>query len=111
MARPLGHSIEADLQLLEAKLKLLKREYEQYFMGNRPREPLTSRAEVQKSVAYWSNLSIKNTASRFRFNTICARFFTFRRQWDETCRKIENGTYAPHVLKAKLREGARPRAS
>jgi len=109
MARPLGHDIDDDMQLLEAKLKVLKFQYEQYFMGNRPREPQVERAEVSKIVAYWSNLAIRNTASRFKFNTLCQRFFTFRRQWDETCRKIDAGTYEPHVFKAKMRSGGSPR--
>ncbi len=107
MARPLGQDIDEDLQLLEAKLKVVKFQYEQYFMGNRPREPQVERAEVQKIVAYWSNMPIRNTAQRFKFNTLCSRFFTFRRQWDETCRKIDAGTYAPHVFKAKLHERER----
>jgi hypothetical protein len=106
MARPLGQDIDEDMQLLEAKLKVLKFQYEQYFMGNRPREPHVERAEVQKIVAYWSNLAIRNTASRFKFNSLCQRFFTFRRQWDETMRKIEAGTYAPHNFRARLRENA-----
>lgn len=108
MARPLGHDIDEDMQLLEAKLKVLKFQYEQYFLGNRPREPQVERSEVQKIVAYWSNMAIRNTASRFKFNTLCQRFFTFRRQWDETCRKIESGTYEPHNFKAKLRAKDRP---
>jgi len=110
MARPLGLDIDEDMQLLEAKLKVLKFQYEQYFLGNRPREPQVERAEVGKIVAYWSNLAIRNTASRFKFNNLCQRFFTFRRQWDETCRKIESGTYEPHLFKAKMRSGGRPRA-
>ena len=105
MARPLGHDIDEDMQLLEAKLKVLKFQYEQYFLGNRPREPQVERGEVQKIVAYWSNMAIRNTASRFKFNTLCARFFTFRRQWDETNRKIEEGTYEPHNKRAARRVG------
>jgi hypothetical protein len=111
MARPLGKDIDDDLQLLEAKLKVLKFQYEQYFLGNRPREPQVERGEVQKIVAYWSNMAIRNTAARFKFNTLCARLFTFRRQWDETCRKIDSGTYAPHQFKARLRSGAASRPS
>jgi hypothetical protein len=107
MARPLGQDIDEDLELLGAKLKVLKLCYEQYFLGNRPREPQVERAEVQKIVAYWSNLPIRNTASRFHFNTLCARYFTFRRQWDEKCRQIEAGTFAPHLFKARLHEAGR----
>jgi hypothetical protein len=99
----IGTDISQDLQLLENKIKQAKFEYNQYFMGNRPREPQIVRGEVQKIVAYWSNLPIRNTANRFRFNNLCARFFTFRRQWDEIIRKIDEGTYEPHNKMAKRR--------
>jgi hypothetical protein len=103
MAKPLGADIEEDLQLLDAKVKQAKFEYEQYFLGHRPREPVMTRGEVQKIIAYWSNLPIRNTKHRFRFNTLCARFFTFRRQWNEINRRIEEGTYEPHNKKARRR--------
>jgi hypothetical protein len=103
----LGLDIGEDLQLLENKIKQAKFEYNQYFLGNRPREPVIVRGEVQKIIAYWSNLPIRNTANRFRFNNLCARFFTFRRQWDEIGRKIEEGTYEPHLKKAQMRDRTR----
>lgn len=110
MARPLGKDIVEDLQLLEAKIKQAKMEYDQYFLGNRPREPVLAKGEVQKIIAYWSNLPIRNTANRFRFNNLCARFFTFRRQWGEIVRKIEEGSYEPHNLRARRRVALEPEA-
>jgi hypothetical protein len=101
----IGNDIGEDLQVLDAKIKQAKFEYDQYFLGHRPREPILVRGEVQKIIAYWSNLPINNTASRFRFNSLCARFFTFRRQWDETNRKIEEGVYEPHNKRAQRRLG------
>jgi len=109
MARPVGKDIEDDLRLLEAKVKQAKFEYEQYFLGNRPREPVMVRGEVQKIIAVWSNMPIRNTAKRFRFNNLCARFFTFRRQWDEINRKIEAGTYEPLNRRIRQRERERER--
>jgi len=109
MARPVGKDIEEDLRLLEAKVKQAKFEYEQYFLGNRPREPVMVRGEVQKIIAVWSNMPIRNTAQRFRFNNLCARFFTFRRQWDEIVRKIEAGTYEPLNRRIRQRERERGR--
>jgi hypothetical protein len=103
MARPLGKDITEDLKLLDARIRQAKFEYEQYFLGHRPREPVIIRGDVQKIIAYWSNMPIHNTANRFRFNTLCARFFTFRRQWDEISRKIEAGTYEPHLKRARRR--------
>jgi hypothetical protein len=102
-----GKDVEEDLKLLDVKLKQLKLEYEQYFLGNRPRPPGPLRGEVQKLFAYYSNVPIPRTSLRFRFNTLQARFFSFRRQWEATMRKIEEGTYERHLFKAKLHEGER----
>jgi hypothetical protein len=97
-------STEEALEVLDLKLKQLKHEYEQYFRGTRPRAPVVMRGEVQKIVNLFSNVPIQNTALRFRFNNLCSRFFTFRRQWDTILRQIEEGTYKPHQFKADLHE-------
>jgi hypothetical protein len=97
-------SIDEDLQVLDAKIKQLKLDYDQYFLGSRPREPAQLRAEVSKLVTLYSNTAIQNTAARFKFQTLCSRFFVFRRQWDEALRQIEAGTYTRHLFKAKLHE-------
>ena len=97
-----GVDIEEDLRLLDAKLKQLRLDYEQYFLGSRPREPQLLRGEVQKMIAYYANVGIKNTGLRFKFNTLQARLFALRRQWDAVLRKIEDGTYERHLFKADL---------
>lgn len=102
-------AIDEELQVLDHKVKQLKLDYEQYFLGSRPREPAQLRHEVQKLFTIYSNLAIPNTAARFKFNSLCARFFALRRQWDETLRKIEEGTYTRHIFKADLH--ARERAA
>lgn len=109
-----GVNIDEDLQVLDAKMKSLRLDYEQYFLGSRPREPSLLRSEVQKMVAFYANTPIQNTALRFKFNNLRARFFSFRRHWDETLRKIEEGTYERHVFKADLHareRGGRKQAS
>jgi hypothetical protein len=95
-------SIEEELRLLDFKLAQLKRDYDQYFLGNRPREPVQLRGELNKAVIKLMNTAIKNTATRFRFSSICSRFQAYRRQWDETLRQIEAGTYERHRFKARL---------
>jgi len=99
-------SLEDDLHILDVKLKQLKLEYEQYFLGSRPRVPAMLRREVQRALVEFANTPIQNTAGRFKFNSINSRFQAFRRQWDETLRKIEAGTYTRHVFKAKIREAS-----
>jgi hypothetical protein len=99
--------IAEELQILDARVKQLKLDYEQYFLGSRPREPQQLRAEVQKLIVQYSSTPIQNTALRFRFNSIHSRFQSFKRQWDSTLRQIENGTYRRHLFKADMRERAR----
>lgn len=102
-----GTHTEDDLQLIDIKVKQLRNEYEQYFMGSRKREPSLLRGEVTKMVNYYSNVSIQNTGLRFRFNNLRSRFFSFRRYWDTTLRKIEEGRYERHRFKANMRDRGR----
>lgn len=92
---------------MDMKLKTLRRDYEQYFLGARPREPQNTRAELQKATIKLSQGVIKNTGERFKFNTINSQFVTYKRHWDDTLRRIEAGTYKRHVFKANLHERER----
>jgi hypothetical protein len=102
-----GVEVVEDLQLLDVKLKMLKNEYEQYFLGSRMREPSMLRGEVQKMVAYYANVPIRNTGYRFKFNNLRARFFAFRRHWDRILREIDEGRYKRHLFRANLRDRER----
>ncbi len=95
---------DEELEILSRKLMSLKLAYDQYFLGSRPREPVMLAGEVSKLVVVYSNQAIKNTAMRFKFNSIVSRYQAFKRQWTDTLRKIETGTYARHQFKAKLHE-------
>lgn len=103
-------SIEEDLKVLETKVNQLKMAYERYFLGTRPREPITERSEIQKTIMFFSNTAIQNTAMRFKFSSINSRYQAHKRQWNETLRKIEEGTYSRHRFKANLRESQAPPA-
>jgi hypothetical protein len=100
-------SLDEEIETLDRKLGQLKREYEQYFLGSRPREPVLLKGEVYKKVAFLSQQPIQNTALRFRFGSICSRYQSMRRQWEEILRKIEAGTYERHQFKAQLHERER----
>ena len=99
--------LEEDFKVLENKLLQLKVDYDQYFLGSRPREPVMLRGEVQKLIVTYSNQAIQNTALRFKFGSICSRYQAFKRQWTEVLRQIEQGTYSRHRFKADLHERAR----
>jgi hypothetical protein len=96
--------LDDDLKILDRKLSQLKREYDQYFLGSRPREPVLLAGDVRKVIARLSNTAIQNTGMKFKFSSICSRYQAFNRQWQDTLRKIEQGTYERHRFKAKLHE-------
>jgi len=105
-------SIDEELKILDVRLKQLRLDYEHYFLGTRPREPIAARREVEKKFVVLSNNPIQNTAARFRFNSLNSRYQAFKRKWNATLREIEAGTYRRHVFKAKLHDRqARPSAS
>jgi hypothetical protein len=99
--------VEEDLVLLEHKLNALKLDYERYFLGTRPREPVMARGEVQKIVIFYSNQAIPNTAQRFKFNSVNSRYQAYKRQWDNILRQMEAGTYKRDVFKANIRDKQR----
>jgi len=98
---------EEELKMFEIKLLQLKLDYEKYFLGNRPTEPIQLRSEVQKFAIRWSNMRITNTATRFKFNSLNGRYQALKRQWDNTLRQIDAGTYKRHVFKADLHDRER----
>jgi hypothetical protein len=95
---------EQELEILSRKLTQLKLAYDQYFLGSRPREPTQQRDEIQKTVLIYSNQHIQNTSVRFKFSSINSRYQACKRQWTETLRKIERGTYERHRFRANLHE-------
>jgi hypothetical protein len=98
---------EEELRVLDVKLRQLKLDYDRYFLGSRPREPVVLRGEVEKLVAIYSNQAITNLGLRFRFSSICSRYQAHKRQWLETLRQIEQGTYSRHRFRADLHERGR----
>lgn len=104
-------TLDEDLRILDKKLQQLKLDYDQYFLGSRPREPVMARQEIQKQVNVLQQTPMQNTALRFRFNSICSRFMSYKRQWEQVLRQIEAGTYQRHVFKANLRDRSRAGAA
>ena len=98
---------EDELVVLDIKITQLKNDYEQYFLGTRPREPLQARAAVDKIIARRMSAPSQNTAERFKFGSLCQRLQVHKRQWSETLRKMEAGTYQRHQFKARLHEQGR----
>src|SRR5918994_150095 len=79
------------MQMLEAEIKRLEAEYNMFFAGRLPRLPWETRARVEKMVKRYDRTPLKNTAQRFRFDTVQARFIKFCELWERSLRSKEEG--------------------
>jgi hypothetical protein len=93
--------LEVALEELESRLERLRALYEQYFMGIERIEPAIPRKDVDRRIYVLRREKIRNTAKRFKLQTIISRYNTFQQYWQRICREIEQGTYKRHLIKAE----------
>ena len=62
---------------LDAEIRRLEAEYNMFFAGRLPRPPFETKNRVQALVKKHDNSFIRNTADRFRFETLQTRFYKF----------------------------------
>jgi hypothetical protein len=97
------------LNELGNKIERLKTLYEQYFMGIEKIEPQVARKEVTRVMLNLQQQYIRNTALRFKFNTMLQKWNIYITYWNRVLREIENGTYVRHLAKAKRKADAEGR--
>jgi hypothetical protein len=94
----------AELTELDEAIVNLQVLYEKYFLGIDRRPPDQERRRVSEKAREMRTSTIRNTALKFKINTLFAKLLSFERMWDRTLREIEEGTYKRDVFKAKLRQ-------
>ncbi len=92
---------------LDKRIDKLRVAYEQYFMGFEKIEPMRGREDLQRRITVLLRENIRNTALRFKFGQVQARFGTYVGYWQRICKQIENGTYERHLRKATAKEAAK----
>jgi len=86
---------------LETRVERLRALYEQYFLGIERLEPAVPRKDVDRRIWQLRREKIRNTAKRFKLQTIIQRYNTLQMYWQRICREIDRGTYRRHVLRAE----------
>ncbi len=99
-----------DLDVLDEDMTLLQVLYEKYFLGIDRKPPDQERKKVGSKMRTLRTTLVKNTALKFRINTMFAKLISFERMWDRTLMEIENGTYTRDVFKAKMRSKEQAKA-
>lgn len=101
---------EFEIILSDAEIQLsrVKHLYEQYFQGIERMEPQIPRKQLDRALHQLRKSQPRNTALRFRFQTLIQRYTTLQTYWRRISRQIEEGTYRRDLLRArKRREAAR----
>jgi hypothetical protein len=98
--------LDTALEEFEVRLERLGALYEQYFLGIEKIEPSVARKDVDRRIYILRREKIRNTAKRFKLQTIIQRYNTFQQYWQRICREIENGTYKRHLIRAEKNFGA-----
>jgi hypothetical protein len=82
---------DRELKILEAELKRLEAEYNQFFAGRLPRLPWDQRSRVDAMMKRFDRLHIQNTGDRFRFQTVQSRWAAFSELWERQMKAQETG--------------------
>ena len=93
-----------DLDAMEEAIANLQVLYEKYFLGLDRKPPDRERRQVSEKMRLLKETLVKNTALKFRVQTMFAKLISFERMWDRTLREIEDGTYRRDLFKAKLHQ-------
>ena len=96
-----------DLDAMEEDIANLQVLYEKYFLGLDRKPPERERRKVSEGMRLLKTSTVKNTALKFRIQTMFAKLISFERMWDRTLREIEDGTYKRDLFKAKLHQAQR----
>lgn len=82
---------ERDIAQLEALLKKLEKEYDQFFAGQLRREPAATENTALALIRAYGTRPIQNATLAFKFNSLVARYNSFRTVWTRRLREKEEG--------------------
>jgi hypothetical protein len=93
-------TVDEELNNLEDGIRRLKIEYEMFFNGGKPRLPNDLQWRVETMIKRYSEAPNLSFAQRFRYNTLTARYHSYKELWQKTLRNKEEGRplYGPHVV-------------
>jgi hypothetical protein len=92
---PKGSEFEREMQHLESEIKRLEAEYNMFFAGRLPRLPWETRSRVEALIKRYDREPMTNTAQRFRFGSLQAKFQSFVDLWEKQLKAREEGRPLP----------------
>jgi hypothetical protein len=103
-------ALQEDLDRLDVAIRQLQVKWDLFFNGQEKKPPSDLQTQVEAVVKRYANSEIRNSAERFRYQSLSARLATFNELWQKRLRAREEGkAFGVHGLRAdQLPPPARP---
>ena len=88
---PPKSDFDKEMQHLAAEIRRLEAEYNMFFAGRLPRLPWETRTRVEALVKKHDRSFIRNTADRFRFESMQNKYAKFCELWERQLSQLEGG--------------------
>ena len=106
-----NQAISAEISAIDADLAKLKIRFEQYFLGLERRPPTDELDRIRRRVQQLKLCYTKNTALKFRTETLYQKFKSYEQLWLKTLKEIEEGTYRKDLMRLRLKNLRKAKAS
>ena len=102
-------TVDEQLKRLEEDIRRLKIEFDIYFNGAAKRPPYDTKSRVETMLKRLGDDRTLSFAQRYLFNSLTARFTSFRELWRRTMQGREEGRDAAQAARASARDEASSR--
>jgi hypothetical protein len=96
--------IEQELNNIEKGIRELKIEFERFFNGGRSRVPNDVQWRVETLIKRYSDFANMSFAQRFRYNSLVAKYHSYKELWQKNLRAREEGRpiYGPFAMETPV---------
>ncbi len=99
-------TVKDELDRIESEIERVKRQYDQFFQGNRRSEPIDERRTLEWLVRRMGQRRIINTSDQFRFHSLQSRFYSLANLWARMIRDLEEGRLSRDAAGTVVRQEA-----
>ena len=98
-----AQNIESEISRIELNLRELKIQYDMFFAGALPAEPVELHTRLKRMIALCAASKMQKYHHRFHYNSVVARYNSLSELWGRHVRTMEEGETRMPALKDKSR--------
>lgn len=89
--------IDEAINRIEVGIRQLKTQYDMFFAGAAPRQPLEVRKELETLIEGTGKTRMQRFSDRFRFNALASKYQSMTELWNKMIRAKEEGRLRPGI--------------